>query len=174
MAKEITDTWPPPWIGANEHGEIPGDICCQRAMGEFCYEHDRMNYIRKSDGSWTEYNWDVRQVDSHMAKIKGRSKVDHPAHYNAGKYEVIDVIEDWSLGFNLGNAIKYIARADHKGHLGDDLEKACWYVLREIAFRRKTPLPCQCSKPRPVELATGGAYCGDCGQEIAKVALQDV
>jgi hypothetical protein len=41
--------------------------------------------------------------------------VNHPAHYNTGKLEVITVIEDWKLDFNLGNAVKYIARARHKG-----------------------------------------------------------
>ena len=40
--------------------------------------------------------------------------VNHPQHYNVGKHEVIDVIEDWGLGFHLGNALKYIARAGHK------------------------------------------------------------
>ena len=36
-----------------------------------------------------------------------KESVDHPKHYNAGKYEVIDVLEDWKLGFHLGNVIKY-------------------------------------------------------------------
>ena len=36
--------------------------------------------------------------------------VEKPKHYNMGKYEAIDVIEDWNLGFNLGNTIKYISR----------------------------------------------------------------
>jgi hypothetical protein len=60
--------------------------------------------------------------------------INHPRHYNLGKYEVIDVIEDWKLGFNLGNAVKYIARAGHKHRtkLKEDLEKALWYVNREI------------------------------------------
>lgn len=64
--------------------------------------------------------------------------VNHPAHYNHGKIEAIDVIEDWGLGFCLGNAVKYIARADHKGAPLADLEKAQWYLTREIANRRKT------------------------------------
>ncbi len=38
-------------------------------------------------------------------------EVNHPAHYNQGKIEVIEAIEDWKIGFHLGNAIKYIARA---------------------------------------------------------------
>lgn len=63
--------------------------------------------------------------------------VNHPAHYNHGKIEVIDVIEDWNLNFNLGSAVKYIGRADHKNNPIEDLEKAAWYLQREIARRRK-------------------------------------
>ena len=62
--------------------------------------------------------------------------VDHPPHYNVGKFEVIDVIEDWRLGFNLGNVVKYVARAEHKGNELEDLEKAAWYIQREIARRK--------------------------------------
>lgn len=50
--------------------------------------------------------------------------INHPPHYTAGRFEVIDVIEDWDLGFCLGNAIKYIARARHKGAYLEDLKKA--------------------------------------------------
>lgn len=60
------------------------------------------------------------------------SAVQHPSHYNAGKFEVIDVIEDWKLGFNLGNTVKYLARAEHKGKELEDLKKAAWYLLRRI------------------------------------------
>lgn len=65
------------------------------------------------------------------------SAVNHPSHYNTGQIEVIDAIEDWNLGFSLGNAVKYIARADHKQYPIQDLEKAAWYLNREIE-RRKT------------------------------------
>ena len=58
--------------------------------------------------------------------------VNHPNHYNKGKFEVIDVIEDWRLGFNLGNAIKYIGRCEHKENKKQDLEKALWYIKREL------------------------------------------
>ena len=50
--------------------------------------------------------------------------VDHPKHYCQGEYETIDVIEDWRLGFCLGNAIKYISRAGHKENMLEDLKKA--------------------------------------------------
>ncbi|KKK84978.1 hypothetical protein LCGC14_2777910 [marine sediment metagenome] len=60
------------------------------------------------------------------------SAVDHPTHYNIGSIEVIDAIEDWCLGFHLGNVVKYIARAPHKGKLVEDLKKARWYLQRFV------------------------------------------
>ena len=65
------------------------------------------------------------------------SAVDHPPHYTAGNIEAIDVIEDWKLSFCEGNAVKYIARAKHKGNELQDLEKARWYLDRAIARLRK-------------------------------------
>lgn len=60
--------------------------------------------------------------------------VDHPAHYGGADnpYEAIKVIEAWELGFCLGNAVKYISRAGKKGDAIEDLEKAHWYISREI------------------------------------------
>lgn len=58
--------------------------------------------------------------------------VDHPQHYQSEKIEVIDVIEAFGLGFSLGNSIKYILRAEKKGNKKQDLEKAVWYITREI------------------------------------------
>ena len=63
--------------------------------------------------------------------------IDHPPHYNFGKIEVIEVIEDWKLGFCLGCVVKYIGRADHKGDALSDLKKAHWYLGREITAREK-------------------------------------
>lgn len=65
--------------------------------------------------------------------------VNHPSHYNIGKYEVIDVIDDWGLDFELGNAVKYIARAGHKdpSKTIEDLEKAVFYINRKIKALKK-------------------------------------
>ena len=64
------------------------------------------------------------------------SSVNHPDHYNAiPGVECIDVVEH--LPFNIGNAIKYLWRCDHKGKDVEDLEKACWYIRREIARRQR-------------------------------------
>jgi hypothetical protein len=71
-------------------------------------------------------------------KMKKKSNVNHPKHYNRGKFEVIDVIHDWGLGFNLGNTVKYIARAGHKdpNKQIEDLEKAIFYIKDEIKRRQ--------------------------------------
>jgi hypothetical protein len=58
--------------------------------------------------------------------------VNHPAHYKAGGIETIDFIEAKKLNYNLGNVVKYITRADLKGNRKQDLEKALWYLNREI------------------------------------------
>ena len=71
--------------------------------------------------------------------------INHPQHYTSGKIEVIDFIEDKGLNFNLGNVVKYVARAGHKKSSGksmdakalEDLKKARWYIEREIATREK-------------------------------------
>jgi hypothetical protein len=59
--------------------------------------------------------------------------VNHPAHYKTGGIETIDFIEAKELNYNMGNAVKYISRADHKGNRKQDLEKAKWYLERAIA-----------------------------------------
>ena len=67
--------------------------------------------------------------------------VNHPVHYNLhpSGVECIEIVEH--MGFCLGNAIKYIWRADNKGNAIEDLEKARFYLDREIARRTKTPKP---------------------------------
>jgi hypothetical protein len=64
--------------------------------------------------------------------------VNHPDHYNAhpSGIECIQVVEH--MGFNLGNAVKYIWRADLKGNAVEDLKKAKWYIEREIEKRLKS------------------------------------
>jgi hypothetical protein len=58
--------------------------------------------------------------------------VNHPPHYKAGGVETIDFIEAKALGYHLGNVVKYITRADHKGNKLEDLKKAQWYLSRAI------------------------------------------
>lgn len=62
--------------------------------------------------------------------------VNHPSHYNAhpSGVEVIQITEH--MGFCLGNVIKYVLRCDEKGTPIQDLEKAAWYLQREIDRRK--------------------------------------
>ena len=61
--------------------------------------------------------------------------VSHPSHYNVGSIEVIDAINEWKLDFDLGNVVKYVARAGHKdkSKTVEDLEKAKFYLEDAIA-----------------------------------------
>lgn len=70
----------------------------------------------------------------HDSKPKENDPVNHPSHYTEGNIECIDFIEDKQLGFHLGNAVKYIVRAGKKdpSKTIEDLEKASWYLNREI------------------------------------------
>jgi hypothetical protein len=66
-------------------------------------------------------------------------QVIHPQHYGGkdNPYEAIKVIEAWGVGFNLGNTLKYISRAGKKDNIIQDLEKALFYLDREIQNRKK-------------------------------------
>jgi len=65
-------------------------------------------------------------------------KINHPSHYGGADntYEAIKVIEAWQGGFNLGNCLKYISRSGKKDDELQDLEKARWYLDREIVKLR--------------------------------------
>ncbi len=69
-------------------------------------------------------------------------KVNHPNHYKSdnNKFEVIDIIEFFNLNFHRGNVLKYLLRSGKKMEEGydnvekevEDLEKAIWYLRREV------------------------------------------
>jgi hypothetical protein len=66
--------------------------------------------------------------------------VNHPSHYTQYQnLEVIDLVEQ--MNFNKGNAVKYIARAGWKNPDTEvqDLEKAVWYIQREIQRIKERP-----------------------------------
>ena len=65
-----------------------------------------------------------------------KEQVNHPSHYQQG-IEPIEVIESWDLNFNLGNFIKYTLRAPYKENMIQDLEKAKWYLERELQRLKK-------------------------------------
>jgi hypothetical protein len=62
-----------------------------------------------------------------------KEEVNHPPHYTVGGIETIDFIEAKDLNYHLGQVIKYVSRAGKKGDALQDLQKARWYLDREIA-----------------------------------------
>jgi hypothetical protein len=76
-----------------------------------------------------EWNW--------MNKLKNKKMIQFktPGHYDNGQqYDIIDVCNHYSLSFNRGNVLKYIARAGKKGNELEDLHKALDYLQREIEY----------------------------------------
>lgn len=82
----------------------------------------------------------VHSMNTLWDKQKKDDPVNHPSHYTAYKgLEIIDLTEQ--MNFNRGNAVKYIARAGLKNPETElqDLEKAQWYISREIDRLKKNP-----------------------------------
>lgn len=77
----------------------------------------------------------VRNYVKAIHESHGYDNVDHPRHYkeHPSGVECIEITEH--MGFNLGNAVKYIWRCDLKKDAIEDLKKAKWYIEREIKKR---------------------------------------
>lgn len=80
--------------------------------------------------------------ESEMNELPQDDPVNHPSHYTRGKIECIDFITDQKLNFCRGNAVKYIVRAGLKDPSKEveDLEKAVFYINREIADIKSSEL----------------------------------
>lgn len=77
-------------------------------------------------------------VDIKPEDIKPASDpVNHPLHYTTGKIETIDYIDAKRFNYCLGNAIKYVSRAPHKGKYVEDLKKAIWYINHAIKLHEE-------------------------------------
>lgn len=110
---------------------------CKRGMEQNAVKDaDRIYELTKGRRAAAQ-KWENLAVFSSDFPIKmeepAEDSVNHPAHYKVGGIETIDFIEAKDLSYHLGNAVKYISRADHKGDRLQDLEKAKWYLERAIA-----------------------------------------
>lgn len=76
-------------------------------------------------------------TEDELADLTGREPrvdlINHPPHYKGDRFECIQVIEAYRLGYHLGNAFKYLVRHERKGTPRQDLEKALWYLERFLA-----------------------------------------
>lgn len=109
---------------------------CDRQVPEL---PERYGVICRS--CWEDgWRYDFRDNRLHAVMESGGEKpttsdpVNHPPHYNTGKIEVIEAIEDWKLCYHLGSVVKYTARAGRKDPTKtiEDLKKAVWYLNRKI------------------------------------------
>ena len=95
---------------------------CNRSFGF----HARKKGLRIY--KWQTLNNDNKETTDDKDK---KEMINHPSHYNQG-IEAIDYIESHKMNFNIGNVIKYVTRAKHKGTELEDLKKSLWYLQREI------------------------------------------
>lgn len=121
----------PPWTDAPPDYAEPGEPGEPYPVGGSAdYE---ATHPEQPEPSATEPNERWHWTVDEPAGDERTELVNHPLHYGGDTtYEVIKVIEAWELDFNLGNAVKYVARAKHKGTELDDLRKAAWYLERAI------------------------------------------
>ena len=86
---------------------------------------------------WGDYPEDRSRRDLEDLERYQHNSINHPDHYGGkdNTYEAIKIIEAYDLNFSLGNVIKYVLRAGKKSENAiEDLEKAKWYVQRQIEF----------------------------------------
>ena len=91
--------------------------------------------VDEDEASEREFMQAMQEDAEDFIKKSETENIDHPAHYNHGGVETIDKIKTMLTpeefkGFLKGNIIKYIDRADYKGHKEEDLEKMNWYLKR--------------------------------------------
>ena len=86
---------------------------------------------KRCKGSYSYYSEEYN-INPDLYTPIGKDMVHHPAHYCYSEYEPKDVIRAWGLNFNLGSAVKYIARAGRKDDILQELNKAKQFIEFEI------------------------------------------
>lgn len=124
-------------------GGIGSPRCALRNLGVPVKAIDYVEIDAKAVRSYNamfagDLPYQTQDVRGWNLKPERRETVNHPSYYTTGGIEAIDVIEAWNLDFCLGNTIKYISRAGRKSDkVLEDLEKAAWYLNREIERRKE-------------------------------------
>lgn len=116
----------------SEDGKCKIFKCKCKVLDKNCVNYDNDKLTDEIDNIISILTNDLMPPELANANVDKKEMINHPSHYNQGKFEAIDVIEDWKLNFNLGNTVKYISRAGHKDDIIQDLKKSLWYLQREI------------------------------------------
>ncbi len=117
-------------ISAEKAYELATDIGDD---GDYVRVADFINPPKEIDEGESENKADVGTAEF--------DEISKPKHYCFSNYQPKDVIREWDLNFNLGNAIKYIARAGKKESAIKDLKKARQYIEFEIDYLTKNNMP---------------------------------
>lgn len=106
-------------------------FCEQNAVPgkDFCYIHECNNEGCQSYASQEEDYCKEHRPD------KAYDPVNHPKHYTSHPSGIECIQITRHMGFNLGNAMKYVWRADLKNDSIEDMKKAIWYIEDEIKKR---------------------------------------
>ena len=106
--------------------------CNAKSSNDNC-NNNKCTCYKYTEPNKNDYCKDFSPIDNDKDEY-----VNHPGHYQGHKFEAIDIIEDFELGFNLGNALKYLLRCNKKWNKEEDLKKAIWYLNRELSSCKKS------------------------------------
>lgn len=106
----------------------------ENLLGNAAYEWFKQIGIKANDVTEPIVGFEDEKED-----VSDKEMVNHPPHYNQGKFETIDIIEDIVSGYDdpvvaylVGTTLKYLARAPFKNAEKQDLEKAEFYLKKAI------------------------------------------
>lgn len=123
-------------MGKTYYGHLPTN---QKTGDESCFSQNPLDAYKcncsRKEGEMHHRDCSIWGLIAHIPDGKKHDAVNHPKHYTShpSGVECIQVTEHF--GFNLGNVIKYLWRAEDKGAPLEDLKKARWYLDREIQKR---------------------------------------
>jgi hypothetical protein len=101
---------------------------CTTCQDSFVREHEHFKGLK----------WEKKEGECPCLVLPTNDPVNHPSHYTFGRFEVIDVLEDWFPEDPLlWQTVKYLARAKHKGNFLQDLKKAQFYLNKRIESEEK-------------------------------------
>lgn len=126
------------YSGDYDYDDYDEDNYDDTPLGKLIKEWEDLSDFVKEDimADIVSANVDFEDEDE---EVSDKEMVNHPPHYNQGKFETIDIIEDIVAGYDdpveaylVGTTLKYLARAPFKGAKKQDLEKAEFYLKRAI------------------------------------------
>jgi hypothetical protein len=115
--------------GLTSDGEIAAIVGCTKTLVSVI----KSAYKRGQSNKPKTKRFVSRQLALKNKPLTPSDMVNSPSHYTTGGIEVYDFIAAKGLSYELGNVVKYVSRAGHKGNKLEDLKKAQWYLNAAIS-----------------------------------------